>query len=897
MKKIFILLFFPVALFGQKISNLPAGGEPDADDIMPVVVNGTTSKVNKGELLRSVNDSVVNLTTNQNILWNAVFGDPTPAAELQFFYKFEGDSLDETGYNRTFVLSPDFNYIDPTETDINFAGNFDTITRYVTTPSFNQTSSFVLSLDAFIYNDSSGNRTIAAGDGWRLASSGDTIKFITPTDSTYCVDAFDIDTVQFRPTHILVTSAGEIWVDGVEQTTAGSIAGGYDVIGTVVLGQTKTGTEPFYGYEDNVRFYTGTMTDAEKVTDNESSDRYTQPDDTNPTINTAAVGIPIAIIIKFSEPIYNFVEDSLIEAMTYYANDSLITIDSISYYSSGWNLAIYTDSITAGAALEIFYEPDAYSGLRDWAGNILRDVFGRIVENNYVVPFTNLAVAHWSLDGNGLDDIGGYTMLDTGLALGYSSTIFFEGTQSVQLNGSSHKLWIPSSYDSNPDILTITGRTRLTSNASNWTMVENFTGTAYKIEWRAPGNDIRVYVGAAFAEATNIGGSSAATPINEWRTWGVEITKSSGAVLIYVDGVDETDDGTAAGGADLSGPFRMYGVTRGFLDDMTLYEAALTATEHLAINATPGHIVQRQQDPDPDPPDPVGDVVDTLFIWDFEDNDIGYYNRATARSNFNSNNEARASWNYHGFTYTSQNQLQIIDVDVKIDGAATTTQALQATKAEGVYESVQTPLSMRCPLAADPNNTDVYAQADFKTPHSAWQYVTENTGGKTIGLWAGYKGAILKNVFTDNARWGEGNANYHIHSGYFGWPPKDENELTPHWLDSDGSNLHIPHGSTTDSMYRVTVRMVTGVNGFTEYFYNGLLVGTNYDHGKDMTGWVIDMLKVSYTWNKPPEGGVDIPMVMDNFFVYRYKQDWDDGYWMQRSPVGRILYSPIPTYR
>ena len=903
MKKILlILLLFPLALFGQKISELPVGTEPDADDVFPMNIDGTTSKVTKSLLTKSVRDSVeanststIDQQTLINILWDEVFGDPRPDADLQFFYKFEEDTLDESGYTRDFTTSAGFTYADPNDSETNFAGNFDTITRYVTVPSFNQTSFFTVSMDAFVYNDSSGNRTLMSGDGWRVAVSGDTVKFITSMDSTYCVDAFDVDTIRFRHIHLLVTHEGEIWVDGVEQTVAGSIAGGYDAFGPIVIGQASSGAEPFYGYLDNVKLYTGVMTDAEKVVDNEASDRYVVPDITNPVITTAAVNIPTAIIVRFSEPVYNFVEDSLIDALTYTANELPLGIDSIIYYSSGNNIAIYTDSVAEGSLLKLSYLSGDYSGLRDWSGNILLPISEFPVTNNYVQPIVDVAVWHYSFDGNGVDNIGGYTAVDTSVT--WSPTVFVEGTQSVQLNGSSYKLWIPSSYDTNPDTLSVSLRIRLTSNASSWTVMENFSATPFNIEWRAAGNDIRVYVGASYAQATNIAGSSDPTPTGAWRHLVVTFVKSTGTTAIYVDGVDETDDATSATGADLTGPFRLYGITRGYLDDLQGYEVELTSDEVTYLYNNIGEVAQRQGNPDTDPPDPVNNVIDTLFYFDFEDSDLGWYSRDQYIADFNPSSVGSSGWTYSGLTNSTKPW--IVAYDVKIDGVATTSQGWRLTKVAGTYFDDQTVLTSRVPLPDKANNTDVYVQFDIKCLSPGWSSMVNglSLAGKTIGLWADWLPDKDKNIAVrENARWTDDNATKHHHTGYFGYNTAIPEIQTP-WHDSNGGTVYMPHSTNLDSMYRITVRMVTGPNGFTEFFYNSLLVGTNYDHGKDMTGMLVDILKMGFTFNTNDTPPQNVVIIYDNILVYRYDPGYSSGLWMQKSPPGWVLYTPIPTYR
>ncbi len=846
-----------------------------------------------------------NFVTRINALEKGRKEVPHPNATLILHYRFEQDSLDETGYRHNFIPSSLFQYADPFDAEDTYVGSFETVNRYVTTPSLDLTADFIVSVDAFIYNDSTGNRTLASGDGWYLKISGDTVKVVTTIDSIYCTNAITVDTVVSRATHIAVTTDNLIFINGIKQTVVGTLTAGFDSNGTVVAGQTKAGTESFYGYEDNLKLLTGSMDSTALSNEYKASQYYKPPDIVNPTIISAVVDLANVIVLGFDKPVYNYVEDSLITALTLTANDSLITINAAEYYSFGKNIALNIDSITEGASLKLSYARGDYTGLQDWTGNLLLPIYQQTVTNNYTEPFIDVVTLRYPFDGNGLEFVSGYTALDTAI-WEWNDLIFIEGTQSVQLNGSSGKLWIPSSYNSNPDVITISMRVYLTENSgSSYELIENFSATPFKIEFRATGRDIYVYVDGNVATALSVTTANP-SPTDVWYHIAVVYTKSTGAVLIYFDGVDVTTDGTAAAGADLSGPFRLFGVTKGLLDDLQVYDLGLTPAEIILLAATPGYVVQRKGTPPT--PDPVLGVIDTLFFWDFETPALGPYSREDFTNDFNAEFVTSTSWNYSGLS--SSTEPYIIDYNVEIDGVATTSQGLRLTRIAGATSAEHVPLESRCILPQKANNTDVYVQFDIKTLSPGWSQITYNTGGKTVGLWANYFPTQEKyfstgnptGLFRENARWGEGNAAYHVHTGYFGVPENTSQEIveiTEAFRDTDGSTLHVPHGTNLDSMYRVTLRMVTGPNGFTEYFHNNVLVGTNYNHGYDMTGFTVDIMKFGWTFNYGDQHITpdNVVTILDNVFVYRYKSTWTPGKWMERSDPGRPLYTTTPEHR
>lgn len=208
----------------------------------------------------------------------------------------------------------------------------------------------------------------------------------------------------------------------------------------------------------------------------------------------------------------------------------------------------------------------------------------------------NIVTHHWPLDGDFVDYVGANNGTNAGTTFTNTARIgsfsgVFDGADSVNVG-----------VVNLGDEFSIAGWVWINPAATNiQTMVANSAGGANTDGFRLFVNSYNTSDGAVVLEAGNGTGNnnarstSGVVGTNGWTHVAVTVNRASGSATIYVNGVNVTSDGTVLTnfanntniylGQMTGGGFRMHG----YLDDMRIYNKALSAIEVTALVGAAGN--------------------------------------------------------------------------------------------------------------------------------------------------------------------------------------------------------------------------------------------------------------------------------------------------------------------
>lgn len=196
---------------------------------------------------------------------------------------------------------------------------------------------------------------------------------------------------------------------------------------------------------------------------------------------------------------------------------------------------------------------------------------------------------YWALFENNEDDeVGGDDWLSTDIVFVTTPTPIPEGTYAARsLDASGDFGQLPVSFSSSaPSSFTFSFFFNTSQNSTILRLFESGTAysTGFTLRLNSTGNDLDFFTNSTELNATNF----TTDAIDVWFHFAVSYDSSTGAVEMYVNGVDE-GGGTGVAGITTTNPwFFMPGVA-GWMDDLRVYPRVLTPAEVSTIYNNPGN--------------------------------------------------------------------------------------------------------------------------------------------------------------------------------------------------------------------------------------------------------------------------------------------------------------------
>ena len=944
MKKILlILLLFPLALFGQKISNLPVGAEPDADDIFPMNIDGTTSKVTKSLMTKSVSDSLSNVNDSVtvhrtdlaailarvDVLEDSVYVIQPPDATLILDYKLNGDTRDTTTYNNHGTASSGFIYWDRTDNGTADMGSFWPLRSYVTTPTINLTSTFSIGFDmAMNATDTATNQAWSnPGDFYFNVNPMDStlslVTFSSSTDSSVLITpagSFSTDTISpYTMVRVVATvnrsgGSGAIYVNGVDMLATGSVKTDFDINDTIYVGTDSANVFYLDCGLDNFRVWSGLLSATDVSNEYILNEYYNSSNDVDPPVLQAGVIESTAanrIDLTFNEKIV-FVADTIAARFTFEKNynDAAVAIDSVKYLDdvSAQGLRFYTATVAAEDTVRVNYAQAVSGGVDDIFGNQLAALLDSSVTNNLC---NNVQLAQFGFNGDATDNLGGYDGTDSGTNP-YGSTTPPEGSD--YLNSTSSPDWamtgavpLGSAYSFALHVRKNTNNSGINSFMSN---IESGGTDGFEYLQNEVTNRLIFRV-------TNSGGTTDSAyadytiPDNGWFHSVVTVDDVLGKVKFYVDGSDVTTDSMFSTSITYSstGPIAFSGYTNhvaaanASIDDAQFYGAVLdqTGVDSVYTNRAAGTMYSGCGAPG-DPPEPIETpfttYADSIWATTFNPSIFALdaeYHEDDAERDFV---DGGGILSYQPFTAGMGDQgdemnVSIVDVDAPSDGSGSATRTMRINHKAGRAGIVSV-----CPDEGGGNAIRFNIATGYYELYLSFNFM-RNKGARQSGNKMPHLSANGK---ASSQRW-EGawmlrkstNPIIDYYRTFEAWYMS-----TDIYTNATGPNWGYEFDFSDSTWYNVTLRYYMNTtgnpDGFVEAFVNGVLQN-------QWTGqrWISTRRSIDEFYLRYFHGGacpidgfsvyqspVDEWLLIDDIYIFKYK----DGYGPAEgvlSGSGRVL--------